>query len=274
MKVYFIGNSHLIAIKDGLALTTSPLAEAPTYIMAPGATLELEITSEAITSLAPRAMIVSPSGRDEKTARLEDADAFFLIGLGMSPGQCARVYRTCRMWKHAEPGKRLISQALFQALIRQLLLDSLPFKAARELRAVTTKPIVMVSQPLPPTCLQHMELKNDRHTMGFERFKIMFDADVARTFFDVFVAAARAACAEIGVAFVEQPEQTRDPVFSKDEFMSRTNLVFYRDALDTRRETPNAVEDVSHMNAAYGVHMVRAMEQALASEARASHSPA
>jgi hypothetical protein len=182
----------------------------------------------------------------------------------MSPGQCARVYRTCRLWKHAEPGKRLISKALFQALIEHLLRDSLPFNAARQLRAVTTKPIIMVAQPLPPTCLQHMELKNDRHTKGFERFKLMFDADIAQTFFDAFVSATRAVCAEIGVVFVEQPAETRDPVFSKDEFMSRTNLVFYRDALDTRRETLNEVEDVSHMNAAYGVHMVRAMEQALA----------
>ena len=243
-----IGNSYAIALKDGLEDSELPCRQDFSFLCAPGSELKVDVRDGVIRPTSERSMSFLAQGLPDGDMRIEDYDIFVLAGLNVSAGQTGRVYRSWRMAKHAPAGSvALISRPALRAAVEGLLRKTIAHRVAMQLRAWTAKPIVIVPQPNPIERLLTVERTTERLQETYERWSLYADSDMALELYDVFVEAAERAFGEIPATFREQPPSTRNGFFTRDDYQMKLRTTY-----DRSLQTPNAVEDVTHMNADFG----------------------
>ncbi len=242
-----IGNSYAIALKDGLEDSDLPCREDFSFLCAPGSELQVDVVDGRIVPTAERAMTFLARDVPDGDMRLDDYDVFVLAGLGVSANQCGRVYRSWRLARHAGERHALISRGALLAAIEGLLRLTISYKVASQLRAHTSKPIVIVPQPNPIERIKTVERTTDRLKETFEKWGLFFDEPLAEELYEAFLEAARRAFGEIPAAFMEQPASSRAGFFTRDEYQMKLRTTY-----DRSQQVPNTVEDVTHMNADFG----------------------
>ncbi|MGE0046865.1 MAG: hypothetical protein AB7T08_14000, partial [Hyphomonadaceae bacterium] len=86
--------------------------------------------------------------------------------------------------------------------------------------------------------------------------KGMFEEELGLELYQRYVAAAHLAAAEVGAIFVEQPRETRGPLFTLDQYQAKHKAQF------EQRGGEAKAEDLSHMNSAYGRLVARDIHRA------------
>jgi hypothetical protein len=258
MRACFIGNSYVIALKDGLALAPSPLTGNVTFVCAPGSELRMRVEPQRIVPLAKRTMIAYADGITPGDVALSDYELFVVVGLGFGPGVCGRIYRHWRQAHHATGGRRLISGAALTAAMTGLLKQSIAARIATQLRQHTARPIYLVPQPMVIGSLRGAVPTIPRTQEAIEAWKPMFDDTVAADLYGTYRRAAALAADELGATFLEQPPRTRQPVFTRDEY----RLIHRHDFHNAPREKIE-VEDYGHMNARFGREVIADLEAAV-----------
>lgn len=259
MRACFIGNSYLVALKNGLDLEPSPLTGNVSFIFAPGSELQLTVDSESIVPTAQRAMISYASGVVSGEIKLADYDLFVVIGLGFGTGHCARMYRHWCLAKHMA-GQRPISRAALAASITGMLKQTRAAAIVTQLRHHTARPIYLVPQPNPVGSLREAKPASVRATQTAEFWKPLFDDAVALELYEIYQGAANRAAHGLGALLLEQPADTRDPFFTREEYrlLSRDGKSFQQSG-DKRVD----IEDYGHMNAAFGRRIIAEIESAI-----------
>src|SRR5262245_45855061 len=113
MRICIVGNSHIVCLKNALALNESVLSAGASYLFAPGQELEIDIREGLLIPNAARALMALPPNCAEEGVRIGAQDAFVLVGIGVTPLLLVRLYREWRLFRHATPDCRLMSDALF-----------------------------------------------------------------------------------------------------------------------------------------------------------------
>jgi hypothetical protein len=258
MRLCLLGNSHLVCVKQAIAQCDRPFAAGVSFVYAPREELEIEIDAGGVLApKAARALTLAPHGGAD--IHIDQQDAFVIIGLGFSASKASRLYRDWRLLADARGTDRLASRALLTATVLDALLDTKAMGAAARLRAATRKPIFVIPSPVPQQRILSLEPVAETQRMRIFIWEPSFDPSIAARLEEIFVEAASAACARFGAAFIPQPSATRETFFTKDAFREFNRQFF--DA--TVVVTPNALDDVSHANAAYGAHVLGAIEAAL-----------
>jgi hypothetical protein len=261
MKLCLIGNSHLVCVKQAIAARDWPLAAGASFVYAPREELEIEIDADGVVSpKAARASTLLPDGAAH--IQVEEQDAFIIVGLGFSASKISRLYRDWRLLADARPADRLASRALLKASVIDALLDTRALNAAARLRAASDKPIFAIPSPTPQQRIVSLEPVAETQRMRIFIWAPRCAAASAARLEEIFVEAAAAACARVGATFIPQPPETRAGFFTKDAFRE-----FNRQFFDTSVPvTPNALDDVSHANAAYGAYVLAAIDAALSGQ--------
>jgi hypothetical protein len=149
MRVCFIGNSHLGPLAK--AWTEDPSDLEAVFLAAPGDRLgALTVSNGTLRSSGKlRKTMLETTGVAD--AAVEEFDAFALVGLRFTVNRCARLFATHRTWRAGEPGVAedpfLVSHECLLAAAREQLRQSTAMSLAKQLRAVTSAPILLVVQP-------------------------------------------------------------------------------------------------------------------------------
>jgi hypothetical protein len=259
MKICLLGNSHMVCVKQAIAACDWPLAASTSYVYAPREELEIEIDTDGVlTPKAARALTLLPEG--ERTIHVDQQDAFVLLGLGFSASKASLLYREWRHVSDARPGDRLASRALLTATVIDALLETKSLLAAARIRARTGKPIFTVPSPVPQQRIVSLDPVAKTQRIRIFTWEPCFAPSIGQRVEDIFVTAAGAACARAGAIFLPQPAETREGFFTRDSFRE-FNRQFFDASIPVMA---NALDDVSHANAAYGAHVLKAIENVIA----------
>ena len=246
MKLCFIGNSHMVAVREAASERNSSLDEHITYVFAPGFDLNaLMVKDGNVVPGALRARVKFAAGVNSASVRLDDYDAFVIVGLRFYVGACTTIYRDFRLWEHAAPKSALLSDAAFRHAVAGALGDTEALTIARRIREHTHKPILIVPQPSPLETIMVRDLSTPRARRGNALWGPLFDPACAERLYSVYVSAAASACRDCDVTFLPQPAETLSGAFTKREFQ--------RDKID----------DIRHMNSAYGDHIIAQLRHAV-----------
>lgn len=259
-RVCIIGNSHLIALKDGYSLANPKLASGviPDFLFAPGSELDVQINNGTITPAAGRSRIaLSDNESSPNWLTISDYDLFVIVGLGASPAHALRAHQSFRIFPWGEPGKRLVSRGVFEAIVSGSLRNAKAFEIAKQLRSNTDVPICVVTQPLPSAKVRTIVPANELQRVIHDRWKPMFDERLAEVLHSQFTSAAKEVASEIGCIFVQQPTETLKGSLTDEQYQVQNRVGF------DGAGPANEVDDLSHMDREYGRLVLNAVANAL-----------
>ena len=258
MKACFFGNSHLVAMKDGLTLGNSPLSGNVTFIAPLGPKFELPIGPDGTIPIPPNTRLSYAEGIARGDLRLADYDAFAVVGLGFGPHPCAHLHRQWRLANRLEHRRRLISRPALTATVAAMLADTPALRLLAHVRVHTTRPIFIVPTPTPASRLRDARPTTAPIRASLDLWRPLFDDAVAMELHSVYVAAAEKAAAQYGAVFLDQPEATREPFFTREDYRLAYQQNFYN-----LNQQPVAAEEYWHANAQYGLRVMADIEGAL-----------
>lgn len=248
MKLCVIGNSHLAAFRIGLTkapdlfpdldveffgakgvgLKALRVRDGRMVARSPKISEQLSMTSGGKTSIDPKAY-----------------DAFLIVGLNAGAAslmKCARRHRTVQMVAKSTPS-HLVSDAMFDIAARELLEGAVFLQVVDQLRQIVAdRPIVVAANPCPSWDIVAAEPDP------------WADADlVGPRLAAIWEEKKRKVSADLGVEFVEQPDETlKNGFFTREEFA--------HGSVRLRLTAEHEDGEFNHMNADYGlVYLKRVM---------------
>ena len=145
MRLCIIGNSHLGCVKKAGRSTPSSKGFRPTFFGAPGNTMQgARLTGDTIfppNEYTTHFRVMS-GGLDR--VRLEDYDAFLLVGLSLATEHACSAYKTHRLAQHARSGEFLISEACLEKAVDGSVTTSAAYYIARLIKSVRNAPILIL----------------------------------------------------------------------------------------------------------------------------------
>jgi hypothetical protein len=248
MRVCFVGNSHLAAVKLGWDSVSSEYPDvAASFFGAPAAGLTQMERGEDGFLVSPDEALTKKLKALWGTDRFrpDDYDVLCLIGLGTSIRTVGYLYRSFRSSKHRNRSGqfRLLSPECFQAAANGLVARKISARVLALIGSVSKRPVVVAQQPSPCRSVQDTE---------------MLECGDDAALFECFAQAVKRLPGSD--FFLPQPESTRANLFTtKPEYgdgSQRLNVHFSKHEDD----------DTGHMNAEYGALFVHAFYDLLKSE--------
>lgn len=237
--ICFIGNSHLIALEQALALSPPPLARgvATKLFMAPTPLLGfLGLEDGAIVARSPELESRLEKSSGETKIDIDRYDAFVLAGLRFSVnilGLCARTGTV----EHRGSGdvQQLVSRAVFAKTIAASIERAEAVRVADMIRKRSQAPILLCPTPCRPEhALDDPEYKSVRR---------LHDVAYLESVVEEFFRAAERVAADRKCEVVWQPPETiAMPGFTKFEY-SRSA---------TEPDRPSIANDRWHANTEFG----------------------
>jgi hypothetical protein len=248
VRLCFIGNSHLAAFRTGWDKASSRYAGVGVdFFGAAGGDLEsLSLRRREFVSedRRVRRQLRATSG-GARSISVDCYDGFLLVGLGLGGGipkfvERYRTFSTCRPDARA---RHLVSDAVFDLMVRGHLTSALAIKLIRDIRSISDSPIVVAQTPRPRRgIMSHRKSSRAAADLLLPRLTAVWERSKA------------AIAAEHKIAIVDQPQETiEDNLFTKDTF----GIGAIR--LQEGFETPHKQNDYRHMNAAYGALYIDAV---------------
>lgn len=250
-----IGNSHLGCLKA--AFDADGKAAPYKFFMVPGLQLDLEI-DKGIAYAPDRRIASRLRQQGQGDIRIDDFDAFAVVGLRISMSGVARVYRSFALWDHqieqssVRDGHYLISRPALKRAAMEFLADSPAMKIAEKFRGHTTKPIFIVPQPCGMESAKELassKTMTARERRSWGMIRHLLDETIARDLYKIYLEAASTVAKEHGAIFVPQPDDTRTGVFTKSQY----------------RLVGKEVRDDRHANIDFGRRIIDQMKSAIAS---------
>ncbi len=254
-RLCLIGNSHLAAMKLGWdRLRESYPGMSLTFFGSRG--------GEACKNLRLVKGALVPSQRDAENFRwtsgglgeieLGDYDQFAVVSLGFRPQNVYQVARGCSFADaRLDQSKLLVSRECFADAITDALLRSTAAAVTTTIRAAADKPVLLLPQAA-----------SSIETTKTEHFRAAYGAAPAQCWAvlsRLWTECATSMASRLGAAIMFQPPETvRNYFFTAHEFC-RGSL---RLTQDFSKRHPD--DDFTHMNADYGVVMMKSVLDALA----------
>lgn len=256
MRLCVIGNSHIAALKLGWdAVLAEGGAEragiTPTFFGAPRdgirhVKLEDDCLVARRKEIADYFRLIS-GGQDR--VRLDDYDAFLLVGLNVSSKRILRFYKT-HAWVGlgGVAGKVMVHPAFARDFLAERYADTRMVDMAGTIRAATGRPVVAVAEP---HWASWARTASDVPDYGWRAAILAGDSAAIGQAFGQAVTEALAPHA----IFVPQPEETvEDGIMTRAEFNKDASRLITGEGGGT---------DASHMNGAYGRAVWSAVARAL-----------
>ena len=258
-RALLIGNSHVGPYLNALKHAEGELALDLDCIAAFGDGLERYTIEDGVfcgNILDPK--VTGRKGKgpfpgSDARAVLKDYDVVLLTGLRFSIFQVIRVFRDLGLVTMdssrdyataAENGVTLVSEALLHRLIAERLSGSLMMQIARDIRAATNAPILVLAQPRPTRQVLVEGTRFETFCNAEERGEGDF---VSKTYERL----AQELCAGIAAHYVPQPPGTIDGgMFTDTSYMMGT----LRPPFWKKNGRP---VDFRHGNARYGARMLK-----------------
>lgn len=262
-RLCVIGNSHLAAVKLGWDRIQDPVTRAQfdlTFLGSPGLDMQHVVIEDGLIRGGTERLtrkFKSLGGIEE--ARIDDFDAFVLVGMSFGIQQCLRIYASHRTHTmRLGPSHALISEPAYSAAVSDRLRGTLSWRVAVDLlRHAGVRPVMICLQPC--TAVGAVSNPGSR-----EVNKLVAGATRngdARALRRVF-AAAIATLDMPGLMVVPQPDATVvDDILTRDEYTRESVKLNFRDRHDGN--------DYSHMNALYGELVLQDLFDRLRAEAAA-----
>lgn len=250
-----IGNSHLGCLKAAFDADgkTAPYK----FFMVPGLQLDLAI-DKGVAYAPDRGVARRLRQLGQGDIRVDDYDAFAIVGLRLSMSGVARVYRSFALWGHqidqsaVRDGHYLISRPALKRTVVEFLSASPAVKIAQTFRRHTNKPIFMVPQPCGMETAKELasaETMTPRERRSWGMMRHLLDENVGQDLYEVYLESASAVAAGCGAVFVPQPDDTRTGLFTKSQY----------------RLVGKQARDDRHANIDYGRRILDQMKAAVAS---------
>lgn len=257
-----VGNSHLAGLKLGWDATQEDARAAELVFFGS--------TRQSVRQLERRGKSLVPTSADVAEsfhatsggARAIDTDrfdAFFLTAMEYGPQHLLNLAAEFRFMDARFPATRqMVSRGCFMQAAGDALRASTCAATARKLRAITDKPILILAQ-----AAYSIDALNKPSLAGFKGTDKAFWELVQ----SLWVEAANAVAAELGVKVCLQPESTREGPFFTIARYAHGSVRLRGGTLNVKHEA----NDTSHMNAQYGaLALKRAIEVALPATAEAA----
>lgn len=224
-----IGNSHLGCVK--MAYDADGETAPYKFFIVPGLDFNLEV-KDGVAYSPDRRTARRLRQRGDAEFRLDDFDAFAIVGLRVSLSGIVRIYRSFALWNHkveegvVRDGHYLISRPALKSAAMDFLAESPALKIARKIRNNTTKPIFIVGQPcametvkeLAVVATTHPEKLTVRERRSWGNLRNTLDETIGRDLYEIYKEVASAVAAECGAIFVPQPDDTRTGIFTKAQY--------------------------------------------------------
>lgn len=167
-RVCIIGNSHLAAWKLGWdRLRGDAKAFDVTFFGSPRNTMHaLAARDDRLVPGLPElqaSLVFTSGGKSEIVAA--DYDCFCLVGLGYGARWLVDLHRDHRAESHAcrTGGFTHVSDACFEAAIRDTFSDMLALRTQRKLREITDAPVFLAPHPMPSLDILSSEDPGEAH---------------------------------------------------------------------------------------------------------------
>lgn len=248
----FIGNSHLVCVKEALEDERSVFAGKPNFFYAPGHALRaVQVADGHISAASEYANKLLADRNESITLPLEKQDMFVVVGLQLGLRICTFIWDRFRLWDHQEAKTTLLSRGALKAAIAGTIRSTIAYGIADQLRKNTDKPIVLVAQPSPleaimsmpkagdPLESEHRRVRRQRALRSAARWKPFLDEKGGRDVNQVFVETLHMVARQEGFIALEQSPETMNHVFTSSRFR--------------RVERP---DDVVHTSKLYGLEVL------------------
>lgn len=185
----------------------------------------------------------------EPVVRVEDHEAFVVVGLGYGLHPVASVYSHVRSDAHSPAAERpLVSEACFTATTSDVLAATKAFRVAQCLRQMTEAPVLLAPQPLPAWWIREFP-----GTVGDLYREIEDNGDRSRVALDYRRAISSSAGAEV---LPQHPATVVDDIFTAPTYTLGDPAV-------TEEGSGYARGDYYHGNVAWGEHVAAQIDARL-----------
>lgn len=150
-SICVIGSSHSVCMRKYF---NNSVIEAPDwYVSAGRGFLSLEAREGQISTRHPGAQQRLALTYGGSTLRIDDHEAFFVIGDAPRLNGLVHVYDTHRLFQHDRwRSKYLISSGCFGSILEDDIKNSTTFKIVKAIRAHSDAPVMVSHLPLPSVC--------------------------------------------------------------------------------------------------------------------------
>ena len=248
MKLLIVGNSHAYALKHAHDMPGSRFAGDMTFLCAPDKGLDLAIDNGRMRCVGAGAHALYADCVSRPEMVIDEHDMVVVVGLALQPYQALRLHkRGYRLFPHTSEGKVLLSRAAFAAALTGLMNDCMAIRTASLLRRHTTRPMILVPQPMPLARLA-LTPRTARAEALAERWRpFLSEPALGRELEQLFETATARHGTRLGFQFAAQPASTRDGLFTRDDCGIR-----HQSAFDPMTRRALEQDDLNHMNADYG----------------------
>jgi hypothetical protein len=245
-RIYFVGNSHLAAIKLGWDVAGAQYPSVqPVFYGASKRQMD-SVTFEA-GALVPTSEVVAEEiakvSGGVTSVHLDDADLVCLVGLQFGFLNLLRLihrFRTHSMVPLAKQS-RLISRACLQQTYRERLEASIALKLARSIKSESAVPLLLVESPIPSTDL--IQTDPWMNIPGEQAKSTIAEA------FSIYRRIVSELGTSEGIRIVSQPPET----IGRDGL---SRVEFTRGSLRLESQERHSDGDFSHMNQDYGARIL------------------
>ncbi len=243
VRIGIIGNSHIVALKNGWALAQSDASGYdPVYFATPGDMFQ-DFHAEG-ANLVPNAssraeQFIARSSDGATKIETEKFNAFVLVGLHLNMLPVVKLYETHRLPQHAERRHFVISRAALERATLGILQRTSAFHILGLLRTTTRAPILLTPEPLPS--ISFLRLRNRD-----------WDGQYLSTLYEIYCDTVEQIASTFGATLCLQPEATIcAPCCTYDRYTVNS--------MHLLSGKPHRSDEGLHMNAAFGAEAWRSM---------------
>lgn len=250
-RICFIGDSHLAALKLAWSSVEKDFPDAtPVFFAAPGKSLDGLVVADGALGAGKAALAgslkVTSGGQ---TTIAGDYDHYVVYALELSVALAMDFGRQYRAERQAKDWRTPLSDECFLQSLAGIARETLAYRTMAKLRQVTSNSLLLC--PLPIADIRNRKLR-----------QTLTDNGDAADLVALFANACARIAHELGARFLPQPAATleADGLATKASYSSAP----------ARFYGVQAHEDRSHMNAEYGVAVLRDLLGAIAPQAQLS----